>query len=380
MAENNIPVSRALEEIGKNLSKTNLVSQESFDSIAAEQNLTPEEIELLLAGMKNKGIGIREDAEPEEDEDIDDEDEGEEEGEGQDAPIDTYADDSNVVPNSLSLFFKSIRQYKLLTAEEEVDLAKKIEKGDEEAREKFILSNIRLVAAAAKKYTSNTQNKIPREDLISYGIEGLITAVNKFDYRKGCRFSTYASWWIRQTLSRNIAQYESSIRIPSDVKSSISKASRAGERIFQEKGRKATSEEISQALIESGEDKKKYSPEKIDEYFSYTQPISLDEKIKDDDTTSLVDMLADESSVPGQEDEIASKEDISLAMDKVLNDREKRMLSLYFGLDNQGSHTLEEVGKAEGVTRERARQIINEAKGKIKKFIIANDGPQESKS
>ncbi|KKU85281.1 MAG: RNA polymerase sigma factor [Parcubacteria group bacterium GW2011_GWA2_47_8b] len=267
---------------------------------------------------------------------------------------------SENLPDAVQMYLKEIGRTPLLNTEGERELAKRIEKGDQEARRKFIQANLRLVVSIAKRYVNRTPN-LSILDLIQEGNIGLSRAVDKFDYRRGFKFSTYATWWIRQAITRALADQSRTIRIPVHMVETISKYTQAKRRLLQELGREPLAEEIA---IEMN-----MPVEKIHHIQKISQDVvSLESPVGDEDEDStLSEFIPDERNLtPSQ---IASQ---TLLRDKIqeilvdLTPREQRILSMRFGLEDGVTHTLEEVGKEFGVTRERIRQIEAKALARIK--------------
>ena len=264
------------------------------------------------------------------------------------------------LPDSVQMYLKEIGRTPLLSSEEEKELAKKIEKGDEEARNKFIRANLRLVVSIAKRYVNRSPN-LSILDLIQEGNNGLMRAVEKFDYRRGFKFSTYAHWWIRQAITRALADQSRTIRIPVHMVETISKYTQAKRRLFQELGREPLPEEIS---IEMN-----ISLEKVHHIQKISQDvISLESPVGDDEEDSFIgDFIQDEKNLtPSQTAAQALLREKIKAILVDLTPREQKILNMRFGLEDGVSHTLEEVGKEFGVTRERIRQIEAKALGRIK--------------
>ncbi|MDI6717531.1 MAG: sigma-70 family RNA polymerase sigma factor [Patescibacteria group bacterium] len=271
------------------------------------------------------------------------------------------------LPDSVQLYLKEIGRYPLLTFAEEKDLAKRAENNDEEARQKLIQSNLRLVVSIAKRYAHRT-TQMNILDLIQEGNIGLSKAVDKFDYRRGFKFSTYATWWIKQAIARALADQSRTVRIPVHMIENISKYTQVKRRLMQELGRDPLAEEIA---IEMGTTEDKiYNLQKISqEVISLEAPLT-----EDNEEATLSDLIKDEKNLsPTQSAELALlKEKIKeILID--LTPREQEILLLRFGLEDGITHTLEEVGKKFGVTRERIRQIEAKSLEKIKVNIKSKE-------
>jgi len=268
--------------------------------------------------------------------------------------------EESVLPDAVQMYLKEIGKTPLLIAQQEKDLAKRAEKGDEDARQQLIRANLRLVVSIAKRYIYRTQN-LNILDLIQEGNIGLSRAVDKFDYRKGFKFSTYATWWIRQAITRALADQSRTIRIPVHMVETISKYTQTKRKLAQELGREPLAEEIA---IELGTD-----VEKVRHVQKISQEVlSLEAPVGEEDEDSMLsEFIRDEKSLtPSQ---LAAQSLLRNKIKEILVDlvpREQEILKLRFGLEDGITHTLEEVGKKFSVTRERIRQIEAKALTKIK--------------
>ena len=273
-----------------------------------------------------------------------------------------YEEDTSAITAAMSddpvkLYLKEIGNYPLLTMDQEIELAKRIEEGDNAAKKALAESNLRLVVSIAKRYVGRGLSFL---DLIQEGNLGLIKAVDKFNYSKGFKFSTYATWWIRQSITRSIADQSRTIRIPVHMSEVINKTYRVSRTLLQELGREPTEQELADRLD--------MPIEKVREILKVSSdPISLDTPIGEEDDSHLGDFIKDDTIV-GPEDAAAYsmlQEQIGKLL-STLTEREKRVLTLRFGLDDGRTRTLEEVGKEFNVTRERIRQIEAKALRKLR--------------
>ncbi|USG63847.1 RNA polymerase sigma factor RpoD [Brevibacillus ruminantium] len=271
-------------------------------------------------------------------------------------------DDLSVPPgikinDPVRMYLKEIGRVPLLSAEEEIKLANRIEQGDEEAKRRLAEANLRLVVSIAKRYVGRGMLFL---DLIQEGNMGLIKAVEKFDYRKGFKFSTYATWWIRQAITRAIADQARTIRIPVHMVETINKLIRVSRQLLQELGREPLPEEIAEKMD--------LTPEKVREIMKIAQePVSLETPIGEEDDSHLGDFIEDQDAL--EPSDAAAYELLKEQLEDVLDtltDREENVLRLRFGLDDGRTRTLEEVGKVFGVTRERIRQIEAKALRKLR--------------
>ena len=263
--------------------------------------------------------------------------------------------------DSIQTYLKEISKEPLLTSQEEVDLAKRVEKKDEEAKAKMIRANLRLVVSIAKKYIGRSP-KLGFLDLIQEGNLGLFRAVEKFDWRKGYKFSTYATWWIRQSINRALADQSRTVRIPVHMVEKISKYTNVRKELFQSLGREPTAEEVA---AEMG-----LEIEKVRHIIKiYQTATSLEAPVGDDEDNSvLADFIEDENIVPPSTEAARNllKERLGDILTN-LDERERKIIFMRFGLEDGVTHTLEEVGQVFGVTRERIRQIQAKALEKIRK-------------
>ncbi len=269
-----------------------------------------------------------------------------------------YLDD-DVADDSVRLYLREIGKIPLLNAEEELALAKRVSAGDKEAKDKMAEANMRLVVSIAKRYVGRGLDLL---DLIQEGNTGLLRAVEKFDPDKGFKFSTYATWWIRQAITRAIADQARTIRIPVHMVETINKLLRTQRRLTQELNREPTNEEIAQAM--------EIDVDKVEHIMKIKQDISsLDASIRDDEDDSvLADFIEDEDTVTPEESATSQllKEQVKEMLSS-LTEREQKIIKLRFGIEDGKSHTLEEVGQEFAVTRERIRQIEAKALAKLRK-------------
>ena len=262
------------------------------------------------------------------------------------------------VTEPLKIYLNEIGQIPLLDAEEEKELGRRSVDGDEEARRRLEEGNLRLVVSIAKHYTGRG---IPLMDLIQEGNIGLMRAVEKYDFTKENRFSTYASWWIKEAMQRAIDQQSREIRVPVHVAENMKKVQKIAKDLQQKFGREATPEEIAEEM-------KDKSPEFVKEILSYLQnPVSLETPVGEDGENNLGDMVEDKASPTPEEamNLLVQKEEVSELLN-ALNDREKQVIRLRYGLEDGKTHTLEEIGEELKVTRERVRQIESRAMEKLR--------------
>ena len=335
-------MNRIKELIEKGKSKGVLTYKEIMDMLE-EIDLQPEQIEKVYETLESLGI------------DVMDEVTDEEAAPEQDLSL-TMPEGINI-DDPVRMYLKEIGKVPLLSADEEVELAQKMAQGDEMAKRKLVEANLRLVVSIAKRYVGRGMLFL---DLIQEGNLGLIKAVEKFDYEKGFKFSTYATWWIRQAITRAIADQARTIRIPVHMVETINKLIRISRQLLQEYGREPLPEEIAKEMG--------ISEDKVREIMKIAQePVSLETPIGEEEDSHLGDFIPDDD-VPAPAEAAAFsmlKEQLVEVLD-TLTDREQKVLKLRFGLEDGRSRTLEEVGKEFDVTRERIRQIEAKALRKLR--------------
>jgi RNA polymerase primary sigma factor len=264
--------------------------------------------------------------------------------------------------DSLQLFLKDIGKVDLLTAAREVELAKRIERGDHGAKQEMVEANLRLVVSIAKKYRNQG---LPFLDLIQEGTIGLVRAAEKFDYRKGFKFSTYATWWIRQAVARALADKARTIRMPVHVVEKLNKIVRSERKLRAEMGREPSSVEIATDLD--------LSVDEVDQIRRSAQtPVSLEKPVGDEDESEFGHFLTDENQeLPDEAAEVAMRKETLRKILGTLSSRERAVLELRYGLDGRHPRTLDEVGRTFNVTRERIRQIENQSLKKLRALADA---------
>lgn len=344
-----------------------VITQKQLDEQESVQELDPEELEELKQKLAEKNVEILDDDALSESDDADLDEEDDLDTEKEDVTKKDKKKKENTenlnnikgisVDDPVKMYLKEIGKISLLTAEEEVYLAKKMEAGDQAAKRKLAETNLRLVVSIAKRYVGRGMSFL---DLIQEGNLGLMKAVEKFDYSKGFKFSTYATWWIRQAITRAIADQARTIRIPVHMVETINKLVRVQRQLIQELGRDPTNEEIAE---EMGID-----VEKVREVRKIAQePVSLETPIGEEEDSHLGDFIEDETAIAPDEaaDYAMLREQLSEILGS-LSERERKVLELRFGLIDGTPRTLEEVGKEFNVTRERIRQIEAKALRKLK--------------
>ena len=340
------------EKVQKIIEKAKESGKITYGELATELDDTnPEEIDKVFDAFEDLGVDLNDDLDEPDIEDL----ENVEEIKLEDMDVANIEGVS--VDDPVRMYLREIGKIPLLTYEEEAELAQRIIKGDEEAKQKLAESNLRLVVSIAKKYVGRGMLFL---DLIQEGNMGLIKAVEKFDYNKGFKFSTYATWWIRQAITRAIADQARTIRIPVHMVETINKLIRTSRQLLQQNGREPTPEEIAKEM--------EISVEKVMEIQKIAQdPVSLETPIGEEDDSHLGDFIQDEDS-PAPHD-AASYTLLREQLEEVMNTltpREAKVLKLRFGLEDGKARTLEEVGKEFDVTRERIRQIEAKALRKLR--------------
>lgn len=320
-----------------------LTYNEIMDSLQGTE-LTPEQIDDIYESLAGLGIEVVPETvelDPVEDASI-------EEKHAEEVEVDLSVPEGVGIDDPVRMYLKEIGRVPLLTPDEEVELAKRMEAGDEEAKRRLAEANLRLVVSIAKRYVGRGMLFL---DLIQEGNLGLIKAVEKFDYRKGYKFSTYATWWIRQAITRSIADQARTIRIPVHMVETINKLVRVQRQLLQELGREPSPEEIAKEM--------NITEEKVREIQKIAQePVSLETPIGEEEDSHLGDFIEDhDARAPAEEASFTLLREQLDDVLKTLTEREQKVLRLRFGLDDGRARTLEEVGQQFGVTRERIRQI-----------------------
>lgn len=340
--------------------KKNVLEYQEINDFFKDQPLEVEQMEKILDFLEASGVDVLRISGNDEELILDD-----------DAEIDKLDDEEEIeldkidlsVPEGVSIedpvrmYLKEIGKVSLLTADEEIELAKRMEQGDEDAKKRLAEANLRLVVSIAKRYVGRGMLFL---DLIQEGNLGLIKAVEKFDYRKGYKFSTYATWWIRQAITRAIADQARTIRIPVHMVETINKLIRVSRQLLQELGREPSPEEIAEEM--------KMPVDRVREILKISQePVSLETPIGEEEDSHLGDFIQDDNvPVPADAAAFTLLKEQLIEVLGTLTEREQKVLRLRFGLDDGRARTLEEVGKEFNVTRERIRQIEAKALRKLR--------------
>ena len=344
-----------LAELAK-IKKNVLENREILDFFRGEI-LDPEKLDRIYDFLDSQHVDVLRLDEEEIEPDLFLEEEMEEEEEVTADPMDLSVPDGISLADPIRMYLKEIGKIPLLSTEEEIELAKRMEKGDEEARKKLAEANLRLVVSIAKRYAGRGMQFL---DLIQEGNLGLIKAVEKFDYRKGYKFSTYATWWIRQAITRAIADQARTIRIPVHMVETINRLIRTSRQMVQELGREPTPEELANKLD--------MPLERVREIIKISQdPVSLETPIGEEEDSHLGDFIQDDNvMVPADQATFTLLHEQLMESLETLTEREQQVLRLRFGLDDGRPRTLEEVGRVFHVTRERIRQIEAKALRKLR--------------
>jgi len=316
-----------------------------------ELEIEPDQFDKILETLESMGVDVVNEI------DIVEEEEPEADPEPVEVESELTVPEGISIDDPVRMYLKEIGKVPLLTADEEIEIAQRMEKGDEIAKRKLAEANLRLVVSIAKRYVGRGMLFL---DLIQEGNLGLIKAVEKFDYRKGYKFSTYATWWIRQAITRAIADQARTIRIPVHMVETINKLIRVSRQLLQEKGREPLPEEIAREMA--------ISEDKVREIIKIAQePVSLETPIGEEEDSHLGDFIPDDDApAPAEAASFTLMKEQLLSVLDTLTQREEKVLRLRFGLDDGRQRTLEEVGKEFNVTRERIRQIEAKALRKLR--------------
>ena len=332
--------------------KKNMLEYQEINDHFKDFALSPEQIDKILDFLEANHVDVLRITDDDDDILIDDED-----NDVEVEKIDLSVPDGVSIEDPVRMYLKEIGKVPLLTAEEEIELAKRMELGDQEAKKRLAEANLRLVVSIAKRYVGRGMLFL---DLIQEGNLGLIKAVEKFDYRKGYKFSTYATWWIRQAITRAIADQARTIRIPVHMVETINKLIRVSRQLLQELGREPTPEEIAEEM--------NMPVDRVREILKISQePVSLETPIGEEEDSHLGDFIQDDNvPVPADAAAFTLLKEQLIEVLGTLTEREQKVLRLRFGLDDGRARTLEEVGKEFNVTRERIRQIEAKALRKLR--------------
>ena len=340
--------------------KKNVLEYQEISDFFKDQSLEVEQMEKVLDFLEASGVDVLRISGNDEELILDDDadiEKMDDEEEIELDKIDLSVPEGVSIEDPVRMYLKEIGKVSLLTADEEIELAKRMEQGDEEAKKRLAEANLRLVVSIAKRYVGRGMLFL---DLIQEGNLGLIKAVEKFDYRKGYKFSTYATWWIRQAITRAIADQARTIRIPVHMVETINKLIRVSRQLLQELGRETTPEEIAEEM--------KMPVDRVREILKISQePVSLETPIGEEEDSHLGDFIQDDNvPVPADAAAFTLLKEQLIEVLGTLTEREQKVLRLRFGLDDGRARTLEEVGKEFNVTRERIRQIEAKALRKLR--------------
>ncbi len=334
---------KILELVAVAKTKKNVLEYKEIEARFKDEELEPDKIEIIYEVLEKSGIDVLGEVEEEEEE--------------EEKELDLSLPEGINIDDPVRMYLKEIGKVPLLTGEEEIALAKRMEAGDEIAKQRLAEANLRLVVSIAKRYVGRGMLFL---DLIQEGNLGLIKAVEKFDYNKGFKFSTYATWWIRQAITRAIADQARTIRIPVHMVETINKLIRVSRQLLQELGRDPVPEEIAEELD--------MPVDKVREILKISQePVSLETPIGEEEDSHLGDFIQDDNvPVPAEAAAFTLLKEQLVEVLDTLTEREQKVLRLRFGLDDGRARTLEEVGKEFNVTRERIRQIEAKALRKLR--------------
>ncbi len=340
--------------------KKNVLEYQEISDFFKDQSLEVEQMEKVLDFLEASGVDVLRISGNDEELILDDDadiEKMDDEEEIELDKIDLSVPEGVSIEDPVRMYLKEIGKVSLLTADEEIELAKRMEQGDEEAKKRLAEANLRLVVSIAKRYVGRGMLFL---DLIQEGNLGLIKAVEKFDYRKGYKFSTYSTWWIRQAITRAIADQARTIRIPVHMVETINKLIRVSRQLLQELGREPTPEEIAEEM--------KMPVDRVREILKISQePVSLETPIGEEEDSHLGDFIQDDNvPVPADAAAFTLLKEQLIEVLGTLTEREQKVLRLRFGLDDGRARTLEEVGKEFNVTRERIRQIEAKALRKLR--------------
>ena len=340
--------------------KKNVLEYQEINDFFKDQNLEVDQMEKVFDFLEASGVDVLRITGNDEELILDDDmdiDKLDDEEEVELDKIDLSVPEGVSIEDPVRMYLKEIGKDSLLTADEEIELAQRMEKGDENAKKRLAEANLRLVVSIAKRYVGRGMLFL---DLIQEGNLGLIKAVEKFDYRKGYKFSTYATWWIRQAITRAIADQARTIRIPVHMVETINKLIRVSRQLLQELGREPSPEEIAEEMD--------MSVDRVREILKISQePVSLETPIGEEEDSHLGDFIQDDNvPVPADAAAFTLLKEQLIEVLGTLTEREQKVLRLRFGLDDGRARTLEEVGKEFNVTRERIRQIEAKALRKLR--------------